>query len=205
MELPSKSLERAVQALSRLPGIGRRSALRLALHMLRQGNDRILDLSEALEELATNSQFCQKCHAISDQALCGICQDEHRDLRSLCVVEDIRDVLALENTHAHRGRYHVLGGLISPMDGMGPGDLTVDDLVQRVSDEGIEEVILALSATMEGDTTAFYIYRKLGDLPIRLTAIARGLPVGDALEFADEVTLSHSFQQRVPFESTLNR
>ncbi|MGA0248476.1 MAG: recombination protein RecR [Flavobacteriia bacterium] len=205
MELPSKSLERAVQALSRLPGIGRRSALRLALHMLRQGNDRILDLSEALEELATNSQFCQKCHAISDQALCGICQDERRDLRSLCVVEDIRDVLALENTHAHRGRYHVLGGLISPMDGMGPGDLTVDDLVQRVSDEGIEEVILALSATMEGDTTAFYIYRKLGDLPIRLTAIARGLPVGDALEFADEVTLSRSFQQRVPFESTLNR
>ena len=205
MELPSKSLERAVQALSRLPGIGRRSALRLALHMLRQGNDRILDLSEALEELATNSQFCQKCHAISDQALCGICQDERRDLRSLCVVEDIRDVLALENTHAHRGRYHVLGGLISPMEGMGPGDLTVDDLVQRVSDEGIEEVILALSATMEGDTTAFYIYRKLGDLPIRLTAIARGLPVGDALEFADEVTLSRSFQQRVPFESTLNR
>jgi len=205
MELPSKSLERAVQALSRLPGIGRRSALRLALHMLRQGNDRILDLSEALEELATNSQFCQKCHAISDQALCGICQDDRRDLRSLCVVEDIRDVLALENTHAHRGRYHVLGGLISPMDGMGPGDLTVDDLVQRVSDEGIEEVILALSATMEGDTTAFYIYRKLGDLPIRLTAIARGLPVGDALEFADEVTLSRSFQQRVPFESTLNR
>ena len=205
MELPSKSLERAVQALSRLPGIGRRSALRLALHMLRQGNDRILDLSEALEDLATNSQFCQKCHAISDQALCGICQDERRDLRSLCVVEDIRDVLALENTHAHRGRYHVLGGLISPMDGMGPGDLTVDDLVQRVSDEGIEEVILALSATMEGDTTAFYIYRKLGDLPIRLSAIARGLPVGDALEFADEVTLSRSFQQRVPFESTLNR
>ena len=205
MELPSKSLERAVQALSRLPGIGRRSALRLALHMLRQGNDRILDLSEALEDLATNSQFCQKCHAISDQARCGICQDERRDLRSLCVVEDIRDVLALENTHAHRGRYHVLGGLISPMDGMGPGDLTVDDLVQRVSDEGIEEVILALSATMEGDTTAFYIYRKLGDLPIRLTAIARGLPVGDALEFADEVTLSRSFQQRVPFESTLNR
>ena len=205
MELPSKSLERAVQALSRLPGIGRRSALRLALHMLRQGNDRILDLSEALEELATNSQFCQKCHAISDQALCGICLDERRHLRSLCVVEDIRDVLALENTHAHRGRYHVLGGLISPMDGMGPGDLTVDDLVQRVSDEGIEEVILALSATMEGDTTAFYIYRKLGDLPIRLTAIARGLPVGDALEFADEVTLSRSFQQRVPFESTLNR
>jgi recombination protein RecR len=205
MELPSKSLERAVQALSRLPGIGRRSALRLALHMLRQGNDRILDLSEALEDLATNSQFCQKCHAISDQALCGICQDERRDLRSLCVVEDIRDVLALENTHAHRGRYHVLGGLISPMDGMGPSDLTVEDLVQRVSDEGIEEVILALSATMEGDTTAFYIYRKLGDLPIRLTAIARGLPVGDALEFADEVTLSRSFQQRVPFESTLNR
>jgi recombination protein RecR len=205
MELPSKSLERAVQALSRLPGIGRRSALRLALHMLRQGNDRILDLSEALEDLATNSQFCQKCHAISDQAICGICQDERRDLRSLCVVEDIRDVLALENTHAHRGRYHVLGGLISPMDGMGPGDLTVDDLVQRVSDEGIEEVILALSATMEGDTTAFYIYRKLGDLPIRLTAIARGLPVGDALEFADEVTLSRSFQQRVTFESTLNR
>lgn len=205
MELPSKSLERAVNELSRLPGIGRRSALRLALHMLRQGNDRILDLSEALEDLATNSQFCQKCHAISDQALCGICQDERRDLRSLCVVEDIRDVLALENTHAHRGRYHVLGGLISPMDGMGPSDLTVEDLVQRVSDEGIEEVILALSATMEGDTTAFYIYRKLGDLPIRLTAIARGLPVGDALEFADEVTLSRSFQQRVPFESTLNR
>lgn len=205
MELPSKSLERAVHELSRLPGIGRRSALRLALHLLKQGPERILDLAEGMEQLAKNTQFCRDCHAIADEAQCHICADDRRDRRSLCVVEDIRDVLALENTSTHKGRYHVLGGLISPMDGMGPSDLTVDELVRRVEHEGIEEVILALSATMEGDTTAFYIYRKLGDLPIRLTAIARGLPVGDALEYADEVTLSRSFQQRVPFETTLQR
>lgn len=177
----------------------------MALHLLKQGPERILDLAEGMEHLAKNTQFCQACHAIADEAVCTICADARRDQRSLCVVEDIRDVLALENTSMHKGRYHVLGGLISPMDGMGPSDLTVDELVQRVEQGGIEEVILALSSTMEGDTTAFYIYRKLGDLPITLTAIARGLPVGDSLEYADEVTLSRSFQQRVPFETTLKR
>ena len=205
MELPSKSLERAVHELSRLPGIGRRSALRLALHLIKQGPERIMDLADGLESLATNSQFCEECHAITDQPRCSICQDDRRDPHSLCVVEDIRDALALENTMAFKGRYHVLGGLISPMDGMGPSDLTLEELVHRAESNGVEEVILALSSTMEGDTTAFYIYRKLADLPIRLTAIARGLPVGDALEYADEITLSRSFQQRVLFESTLNR
>ncbi len=205
MELPSKSMERAVQELSRLPGIGRRSALRLTLHLLRQGNERMENLATSIQDLARNSQFCENCHSISDVPVCSICNDSRRDDKSICVVEDIRDVLALENTHAFRGKYHVLGGLISPMDGLGPGDLTIDELVGKVEKKEIEEVIMALSSTMEGDTTAFYIYRKIGDSSIRLTSIARGLPIGDSLEYADEITLSRSIQQRVLFESTLSK
>ncbi len=205
MELPSKSMERAVQELSRLPGIGRRSALRLILHLLRQGNDRMENLATSIQDLSSNSQFCENCHSISDVALCSICNDPKRDGKSICVVEDIRDVLALENTHAFRGKYHVLGGLISPMDGLGPGDLTIDELIEKIKSNGADEVIMALSSTMEGDTTAFYIYRKIGDLSLKLTSIARGLPIGDSLEYADEVTLSRSLQQRVLFESTLSK
>jgi len=202
MELPSQVLEQAVRELAKLPGIGRRSALRLALHLLRQDGKQSLNLGEAIAQLA-NIQRCDTCHGISDLPRCETCSDGSRNDRVLCVVEDIRDVLAIENTHIHRGRYHVLGGLISPMDGMGPSDLTIDDLVTRVQSHDIEEVVLALSATMEGDTTAFYIFKRLADCDIKLTAIARGLPVGDALEFADDVTLSRSFQHRVPFEQTL--
>ncbi|CAI8278898.1 MAG: Recombination protein RecR [Owenweeksia sp. TMED14] len=198
-------MERAVQELSRLPGIGRRSALRLTLHLLRQGNERMENLATSIQDLARNSQFCENCHSISDVPVCSICNDSRRDDKSICVVEDIRDVLALENTHAFRGKYHVLGGLISPMDGLGPGDLTIDELVGKVEKKEIEEVIMALSSTMEGDTTAFYIYRKIGDSSIRLTSIARGLPIGDSLEYADEITLSRSIQQRVLFESTLSK
>lgn len=205
MELPSKSMERAVQELSRLPGIGRRSALRLILHLLRQGNERMENLASSIQDLSKNSQFCENCHSISDVPLCSICNDTKRDDKSICVVEDIRDVLALEKTHAFRGKYHVLGGLISPMDGLGPGDLTIDELIKKIKSNGADEVIMALSSTMEGDTTAFYIYRKIGDLSLKLTSIARGLPIGDSLEYADEVTLGRSLQQRVLFESTLSK
>ncbi|MEY3941650.1 MAG: recombination mediator RecR [Schleiferiaceae bacterium] len=203
MELPSAALERAVSELARLPGIGRRSALRLALHLIQQGDDRMLQLAEAIHQLAEQTTLCRLCHSLSDTEVCGICADGRRDPETLCVVEDVRDVLALENTQAYRGRYHVLGGLISPMDGMGPADLTVDQLVQRVADDGITEVILALSTTMEGDTTSFYLYRRLQSSGVRLTVMARGLPVGDALEYADERTLSRAVEQRVPYEQTI--
>ncbi len=189
--------------LARLPGIGRRSALRLALHLIQQGDDRMLQLAEAIHQLAEQTTLCRLCHSLSDTEVCGICADGRRDPETLCVVEDVRDVLALENTQAYRGRYHVLGGLISPMDGMGPADLTVDQLVQRVADDGISEVILALSTTMEGDTTSFYLYRRLQSSGVRLTVMARGLPVGDALEYADERTLSRAVEQRVPYEQTI--
>ena len=169
MELPSKTMERAVRELSRLPGIGRRSALRLILYLLRQGNDRMENLASSIQDLGRNAQFCENCHSISDSPKCSICSDPRRDDKSICVVEDIRDVLALEKTNAFRGKYHVLGGLISPMDGLGPSDLTIEELVNRIKSNNAEEVIMALSATMEGDTTAFYIYRQIGDLSIKLT------------------------------------
>jgi recombination protein RecR len=203
MELPSAALERAVSELARLPGIGRRSALRLALHLIQQGDDRMLQLAEAIHQLSEQTTLCSQCHSLSDTAICSICTDGRRDGHTLCVVEDVRDVLALENTQAFRGRYHVLGGLISPMDGMGPSDLTIDHLVERVPAEGITEVLFALSTTMEGDTTAFYLYRRLQPLEVNLTVMARGLPVGDALEYADERTLSRAVEQRVPYEQTI--
>jgi len=203
MELPSAALERAVSELARLPGIGRRSALRLALHLIQQGEDRMNQLADAVHNLAEQTTLCGQCHSLSDTPTCRICADERRDRQTLCVVEDVRDVLALENTQAFRGRYHVLGGLISPMDGMGPSDLSIDHLVERVGAEGIAEVLFALSTTMEGDTTAFYLYRRLQPLNVNLTVMARGLPVGDALEYADERTLSRAVEQRVPYEQTI--
>ena len=203
MELPSAALERAVSELSRLPGIGRRSALRLALHLIQQGEGRMEQLAEAIHNLAEQTTLCGQCHSLSDTPICTICADTRRDLKTLCVVEDVRDVLALENTQAFRGRYHVLGGLISPMDGMGPNDLKIDHLLERVSAEGSTEVVFALSTTMEGDTTAFYLYRRLQPTGVKLTVIARGLPLGDALEYADERTLSRAVEQRVPYEQTI--
>jgi len=203
MELPSAALERAVSELARLPGIGRRSALRLALHLIQQGGDRMTQLADAILNLSEQTTLCTQCHSLSDTPICAICSDGRRDPKTLCVVEDVRDVLALENTQAFRGRYHVLGGLISPMDGMGPGDLSIDHLVTRVAEEHVTEVLFALSTTMEGDTTAFYLYRRLQPLGVSLTVMARGLPVGDALEYADERTLSRAVEQRVPYEQTI--
>lgn len=203
MELPSAALTRAVNELARLPGIGRRSALRLALHLIQQGDDRMTELADAIHNLAEQTTLCTQCHSLSDTPTCSICADLRRDASTLCVVEDVRDVLALENTQAFRGRYHVLGGLISPMDGMGPSDLHIDHLVERVATEGVTEVLFALSTTMEGDTTAFYLYRRLQPLNVNLTVMARGLPVGDALEYADERTLSRAVEQRVPYEQTI--
>jgi recombination protein RecR len=203
MELPSAALERAVSELSRLPGIGRRSALRLALHLIQQGEGRMEQLAEAIHNLAEQTTLCGQCHSLSDTPICTICADMRRDPKTLCVVEDVRDVLALENTQAFRGRYHVLGGLISPMDGMGPNDLKIDHLLERVSAEGSTEVVFALSTTMEGDTTAFYLYRRLQPTGVKLTVIARGLPLGDALEYADERTLSRAVEQRVLYEQTI--
>ena len=203
MELPSKPFEKAVQELAKLPGIGRRSALRMALHLLKKSPESTLQLAESLRGLAQDVQMCGTCHSLSDAPICSICSNTRRDHRVVCVVEDLRDVLALENTGTYKGVYHVLGGLISPMDGVGPSDLTIDRLIERA--QGVQEIIFALSATTEGDTTAFYLYKKLADSQAILTAIARGLPVGDSLEYVDEVTLSRSLAQRLPFEQTLSR
>jgi recombination protein RecR len=202
MEMPSKLLERAVAEISQLPGIGRRTALRLALHMLKQPAERTLQLTEALQKLRQDIVFCSKCHNISDAQVCHICENPHRDNSVICVVEDIRDVMAIENTGLFKGVYHVLGGKISPIEGVGPGQLTIAQLVAKVKAGGVKELIFALSGTMEGDTTNFYIYRQVKDDGVTISAIARGIAVGDELEFADEVTLGRSILQRVPFENS---
>ena len=191
--------------MSQLPGIGKRTALRLVLHLLRQPEAQTESLSSALRELRSGIRNCRECHNISDTEVCEICSNPRRDRSLVCVVEDIRDVMAIENTGHYRGLYHVLGGKISPMEGVGPQDLTIDSLVQKVRNGEVEELIFALSATMEGDTTNFYMSRQLEGIPVRLTTIARGIPVGDDLEYADEVTLGRSILQRIPFEGSLNR
>lgn len=203
MEMSSKLLERAVAEISQLPGIGRRTALRLALHLLKQPAEQTHQLSEALQKLRTDIIFCSKCHNISDAEVCHICENPHRDATVICVVEDIRDVMAIENTGLFKGVYHVLGGKISPIEGIGPGQLTITQLVARVKAGGVKELIFALSGTMEGDTTNFYIYRQVKDCNVVTSAIARGIAVGDELEFADEVTLGRSIQYRVPFEHSI--
>jgi len=203
MDFSSKLLENAVVEMSQLPGIGKRTALRLVLHLLRQPEERALQLSKALSALRQEVNFCSKCHNISDTTLCGICANPKRDEGLVCVVEDIRDVMAIENTSQYQGLYHVLGGKISPMEGIGPQDLKIASLVNRVKEGGIRELIFALSPTMEGDTTNFYIYRQLKDLEVTTSTIARGISVGDELEYADEVTLGRSILNRVPFESSI--
>lgn len=205
MEIASKLLQRAVDEVALLPGIGKRTALRLMLHLLRQPEGQARRLSEALLELREQVRYCGECHNISDQEVCAICSSPKRERQTLCVVEDIRDVMAIENTGQYRGLYHVLGGKISPMEGVGPHDLTIASLVARARGGEPKEIIFALSATMEGDTTNFYISRQLEGLPIRLSTIARGIPVGDELEYADEVTLGRSILQRVPFEGSLKQ
>tara|TARA_R110002049_G_scaffold308704_1_gene513554 strand:+ start:17200 stop:17835 length:636 start_codon:yes stop_codon:yes gene_type:complete len=203
MEFSSKLLERAVNEMSQLPGIGKRTALRLVLHMLKQPKSQIQALAEALQSMRNDIKFCKSCNNISDVEVCEICANPHRDDRIICVVEDIRDVMAIENTSSFRGLYHVLGGKISPMDGIGPHDLNIETLIRKVKEGTIEELIFALSSTMEGDTTNFYIYKQIQDYDIKTSTIARGISVGDELEYADEITLGRSIVNRIPFETSL--
>ena len=202
-EYPSRHLERAVQEFAKLPGIGRKTALRLVLHLLRQDTADVEQFAKAIEAMKHEVRFCHTCHNISDTDLCPICSDHRRDGSTVCVVENIQDVMAIENTQQFNGLYHVLGGVISPMDGIGPSDLQIDSLVSRVAEGGISEVILALSPTMEGDTTNFYIFRKLAPYDVRLSIIARGIAVGNELEYADEVTLGRSILNRTPFDGKI--
>lgn len=199
-QFPSQLLEKAVQEFSKLPGIGRKTALRLVLHLLRQDADSVAQFADAVGRLKQEVKYCRVCHNISDSDTCPICSDLRRDVTTVCVVENIQDVMAVENTQQYHGLYHVLGGVISPMDGIGPSDLEIDTLVERVKSGGVKEVILALSSTMEGDTTNFYIFRKLAPFTdVKLTIIARGISVGDELEYTDEVTLGRSILNRTPF------
>ncbi|ULC60522.1 recombination mediator RecR [Flaviramulus sp. BrNp1-15] len=203
MEFSSKLLERAVNEMSQLPGIGKRTALRLVLHMLRQPKEQTLALSEALQSMRNDVKFCKSCHNISDVELCEICSNKNRNEEIICVVEDVRDVMAIENTSTFKGLYHVLGGKISPMDGIGPHDLNIESLVKKVKEGKIKELIFALSSTMEGDTTNFYIFKQIQDSQVLTSTIARGISVGDELEYADEITLGRSIINRIPFETSI--
>lgn len=203
MDFSSKLLENAVNEMSQLPGIGKRTALRLVLHLLKQPTQQTENLASAIQQMREQVNFCSNCHNISDAALCEICANHNRNPKIVCVVEDIRDVMAIEATSQYRGHYHVLGGKISPMDGIGPLDLTINSLVEKVKNGQIEELIFALSSTMEGDTTNFYIFKQIEDLNVVTTTIARGISVGDELEYADEVTLGRSIVNRIPFENSL--
>jgi recombination protein RecR len=193
-------LEKAVGEVSKLPGIGRKTALRLVLHLLRQEDGVVDELTAALSKLKHEVCHCKICHNISDSGVCPICSDHRRDSTTICVVENIQDVMAIENTQQYHGLYHVLGGIISPIDGIGPSDIEVDSLVKRVAEGGVSEVIMALSSTMEGDTTAFYIFRKLAPYDVRQSVIARGISVGNELEYTDEITLGRSILNRVPYD-----
>ena len=203
MELPSKILQNAVDQLATLPGVGKRSALRYALHLLREDEGAVRDLGEALVKLKTDLYHCRHCHNISDTEICPICASQKRQRGIICVVENIQDVMALENTQQYRGLYHVLGGVISPIDGVSPSDLQIASLIERVRTgvpDAVEEVILALPTTMEGDTTNYYINKLLQPLGVKVTTLARGVAVGDSLEYADEITLGRSIAHRIPFE-----
>ncbi len=199
---PSKLLEAAISEFAGLPGIGRKTALRLVLHLLKQDKSDVERFAGSILRLRKEVRHCRVCHNISDSELCTICSDQKRDHGTICVVENIRDVMSIENTRQFSGVYHVLGGIISPMDGTGPGDLNIESLVEKVSQGGIEEVVLALSTTMEGDTTNFYIYRKLNEYPVTISTIARGVAIGDELEYADEITLGRSIVNRTLFEAS---
>jgi recombination protein RecR len=203
MEFSSKLLENAVNEISQLPGIGKRTALRLALHLLRQPSEQTNNLSTALSKMRNELKFCKSCHNISDVDLCEICSSYKREKDIICVVEDVRDVMAIENTSSFKGLYHVLGGKISPMDGIGPHDLNIKTLVEKVKTNQVKELIFALSPTIEGDTTNFYIFKQIQDYNIQTSTIARGISVGDELEYADEITLGRSILNRIPFENSL--
>ncbi len=203
MEFSSKLLEKAVNEIAQFPGIGKRTALRLVLHLLRQPSEQTHFLSQALTSMRDEIKLCTNCHNISDIEICEICANKSRDHSIVCVVEDVRDVMAIENTRQYKGVYHVLGGKISPIDGVGPSQLNIVTLVEKVKLGAIDEIIFALSSTMEGDTTNYYIFKQIKDCDIKTSTIARGIAVGDELEYADEVTLGRSIVQRVPFENSM--
>ncbi len=200
---PSRLLENAVNELSTLPGIGRKTALRLALYMLRRNEGYTENFASALLAMRRDIKYCKVCHNICDDDLCSICADPNRDTSIVCVVENIKEVMAIENTGQFRGVYHVLGGIISPMDGIGPGDLEIESLVRRVANEEVKEIVLALSTTMEGDTTNFFIYRKLSPYDVLISVIARGVSIGDEIEYADEITLGRSILNRTSFNDSI--
>jgi recombination protein RecR len=200
LNYPSKLIEEAVIEISKLPGIGKKSALRLALHLLKSDNSQTRDLTQALTNLREKTTYCQQCHNISDQEICNICNSHRRDKSIIAVVQDTRDVLAIENTSQYNGLYHVLGGIISPMMGIGPNDLNIDSLILRIQQNAeVKEVILALSPTMEGDTTAFYLQKRLKEFDLKISTIARGIPIGGDLEYTDEITLGRSILSRIDF------
>ncbi len=205
MNFSSKLLEDAVAEFSKLPGVGQKTALRLVLHLLNQDKSEVEKFSKSVSKLRNEIQFCQICHNISDSPICQICASPKRDRSMICVVEDTRDVMAIENTSQYNGVYHVLGGLISPMDGIGPSDLQVDSLVERLKSEEVKEVIFALSATMEGDTTIFYLDKRLKSFDITISTIARGIAFGGELEYVDEITLGRSIATRIPYINSLSK
>jgi recombination protein RecR len=204
MNYPSRLIEDAVSEISRLPGIGKKTALRLALHLLKRDEEQTRSLSEALVNMRTKTSYCEKCHNIADDRLCNICSNPRRDHSIICVVVDTRDVLAIESTNQYKGLYHVLGGIISPLEGIGPSDLQIESLLNRIekpeADEPVKEIILALSPTMEGDTTAFYLQKKIKASGVKMSTIARGIPIGGDLEYADEITLGRSIVSRVAYD-----
>jgi recombination protein RecR len=204
MNFSSRLIDDAVSEFSRLPGVGRKTALRFVLHLLKKNQQEVQAFGDAFIRLRNELKYCRDCHNVSDNEVCEICSNTNRDHATICVVEDIRDVMAIENTGQYRGVYHVLGGIISPMDGIGPGDLTIESLVKKIQEGGVNEVIMALSTTMEGDTTNFYIYKRLKDQTVRISTIARGISVGDELEYADEITLGRSILNRTPYENSLS-
>ena len=199
MNFPSKVLEKAVEEISGLPGIGKKSALRLALHLLRQSPSQGVALGNAIQKLVTDIKYCQECHNFSDEEICEICSNTKRSDEILCIVEDVRDVMAIENTSKFNGKYLVLGGKISPMEGIGPHQLNISSIEKKLNEGNVKELIFALSATMEGDTTAYYLYKKFKEFPITFSSIARGIAVGDELEYADEISLGRSIVNRLPY------
>lgn len=205
MEFSSVLLEKAVQEFSKLPGIGKKTALRMVLHLLKQDPEMVNQFGQAIMEMRSKIQFCEKCFNVSDQALCAICLNTSRKQSQICVVETIKDVIAIENTQQFNGVYHVLGGVISPLDGIGPDQLQIESLVKRVNENGVEEIIFALNPTIQGDTTIYFIQKKLQHLPIQFTTIARGIAFGGELEYADEMTLARSLTNRLPVESYMSR
>ena len=205
MNYPSKLIEQAIDEIAKLPGIGKKSALRMALHLLKRDEEHTLKLAEAIVAMRTQIRYCEQCHNISDTEICGICASKKREASLVCVVEDARDVLAIENTSQYRGLYHVLGGIISPLEGVGPADLKIESLINRITtsqntENPITEIILGLSPTMEGDTTAFYLTKRIKPFGVKITTIARGIPIGGDLEYADEITLGRSIVSRIVYE-----